>query len=399
MKVCGLYEGKDGFYVSRWIKGLKDRRNLEEGKASELRLGKMERVVFALPARAVFLRTITLPLSDSGKIRRALSFEMAEELAGEVSDYLFSFYYVSKERRASKVVGGVGKRETIESEVKRLGIKRVEVTSSSVAFLNALLERESLSEEVLYCFKGENEGIILLTKGKEITFERSVPPGKLAEEAELSRRLLGDKVREIRFYEDPIMIARGAALGVLEPDRFAHLNLFEERSDWTRLFKESERELRRLSIVLVLLLSLWGLSWAMEYRSTMRELMKINLSIEETYRRYFGEGKVVNPVLQAKRKVEELESNIRKRRSSGVSVLPVLERISESIPASLEVRLNGIHIMVNGVEIEGSAKSFEDVNSLRSALERSFKGVEVSYARLSADGKSVSFGMSIKEMI
>lgn len=399
MRICGVYEGKDGFYISRWIKGLKGAHLLEEGKRSELKIGKGERVVLALPSRSVFLKSLELPLSDPGKIRGALPFEMADELAGETSEYLFSFYFVKREKGSSKVVGGGAKRDSVQSEMKRLELRRAEITSSSIAFLNSLLEREGMAEDTLYCFKGEIEGIMLLAKGKEIVFERSVSPSRLSEESELSRRLLGDKVKEIKLYEDPVMIARGSALGAIDLERFAHLNLLEESGSLNKFLKENHRELRRVALALILLLFAWGLSWGVDYRNTMSELSKIEQGIMENYRKYFGEGRVVNPVLQAKRRVEELESSLRKRSSSGVLPLLFLERISESIPASLEVKFNGIHIMVNGVEIEGTAKSFEEVDGLKRALERAFKGVEVSYARLSADGKSVNFGIKLKEMI
>lgn len=399
MRICGVYEGKDGFYISRWIKGFKGAHLLEEGKRSELKIGKGERVVLALPSRSVFLKSLELPLSDPGKIRGALPFEMADELAGETSEYLFSFYFVKREKGSSKVVGGGAKRDSVQSEMKRLELRKAEITSSSIAFLNSLLEGEGMAEDTLYCFKGEIEGIMLLAKGKEIVFERSVSPSRLSEESELSRRLLGDKVKDIKLYEDPVMIARGSALGAIDSERFAHLNLLEESGSLNKFLKENHRELRRVALALILLLFAWGLSWGVDYRNTMSELSKIEQGIMENYRKYFGEGRVVNPVLQAKRRVEELESSLKKRSSSGVLPLLFLERISESIPASLEVKFNGIHIMVNGVEIEGTAKSFEEVDGLKRALERAFKGVEVSYARLSADGKSVNFGIKLKEMI
>ncbi|MCS7232769.1 MAG: hypothetical protein NZ900_01505 [Synergistetes bacterium] len=399
MRVCGVYEGKDGFYISRWDKGFKGKSLLEEVKVKELKVGRNERVVFALPARLAFLKSIELPLSDPGRIRGALPFEMAEELAGEPSEYLFSFYFINRVKGSSKIVGGGAKRETIESEVKKLGARKVEVTSSSTAFLNSLLERGALSDDILYCFKGENEGLILLAKGREIVFERSVSPLRIESESELSRKLLGEKVREVRFFEDPFMIARGAALGALEPEIFAHLNFFEESGSWNKFLKENQREIRRVTLALILLLFAWGLSWGVDYKNTISELRKVEREITESYKRYFGEGRVVNPVLQAKRKVEELELNLKKRSSAGVLPLLVLEKISESIPSSLEVKFNGIHIMTNGIEIEGTAKSFEEVDGLKKALEKSFKGVEVSYARLSADGRSVNFGIKFKEMI
>lgn len=399
MRVCGVYECKGEFYISRWIKGFKGFSLLEEGRRSELKVGKGERVVLALPSKSVLLKSLELPLSDPGKIKGALPFEMAEELAGETSEYLFSFYFIKKERKFSKVVGGGAKKETVQSEMKRLELRKAEVTSSSVAFLNSLLEREDIRDNTLYCFKGESEGIILLANGKEILFERSVSPSRLIEESELSKKLLGEKVTDIKVLEDPVMIARGSALGALNPRRFAHLNLLEESGSLNRFLRENQRELKRVAVALVLLAFAWGLSWGVDYRNTMSELRKIEQGITENYKRYFGEGKVVNPVLQAKRRVEELESSLKKRSSSGVLPLLLLERISESIPASLEVRFNGIHIMVNNIEIEGTARSFEEVDSLKKALERAFKGVEVSYARLSADGKSVSFGIKLKEMI
>lgn len=399
MKVCGVYGGRESFYISRWLKGLRGSSLLEEKRDDKPSFDRGEKVVFALPAKSVFLKSLSLPLSDGGKIRSALPFEMAEELAGEPGDYLFSFYYVERGRGSSKVVGGAGKREVIEEEFKRLNAKKVELTSSSVAFLNFLIEMGEKSSDTLYCFKGESEGIMILINGKEITFERSVPPSKLEGEAELSRRLLGDKVKEIKLFEDPIAIARGAALGALDPGRFAHLDLLEESGSLNKFLVENKRELKRVILAMTLFFIAWGISWGVEYRNTMSELKRLEESLNESYRRYFGEGRVVNPVLQAKRKVEELESSLKKKVTSGVLPLYILEKISESVPSSLEVKLSGIHIMTSGIEIEGTARSFEEVDALKKALERSFKGIEVSYARLSADGRSVNFGIKVKEMI
>lgn len=399
MKVCGVYEGKDALYISRWVKSFKGKSLIEESKVKELRLSKMERVVLAVPARSVLLKSLELPFSDAGKIRGALPFEMAEELAGEASEYAFSFYYIERRKSYSKVVGGAAKRELLERETKRLGLKRAEITSSSLAFLNSLMEMEGLREDTLYCFKGESEGVMISVKEREITFERSLPPLKVEEEASMVMSFLKDNVKDIKIFDDPMMIARGAALGALEPERFAHLNLLEEGGVWKKILKENERELKRIALALALLLGAWGVSFAIDYRSTMMELKTLERRIEESYRRYFGEGKVVNPILQAKRKVEELESNINKRRSSGTLPLLILEKISESIPASLEVKINGVRFTLDRVEIEGVAKSFEDVDSLKKSLSRAFKSVEVSYARLSVDGKSVSFGIVLKEMI
>ncbi len=399
MRVCGIYEGKDGFYISRWIKGLKGSRVLEEKKAEEISLKHGERAVIALPARMVFLKVMEFPFKEPAKIRGALPFEMAEELAGDPSEYKLSFYHLYKGKKEAKVVGGAVKREALLKEIEKLGLKKMEATSSSVAFLNALLEKEEIREDTLYCLKGENEGIILSARGKEILFERSVQSSRLKEEAELAKRLLGGKIKEIKFFDDPMMIARGAVLGVIDPEKYARLNLLEERGSWEKLIEEHGRELKRILIASLILLVAWGAGWFINYKNVMSEKEKLDREIASIYRRYFGEGKVVVPLKQAREKIKKLEKEIRTRSAEGTHPLLILERVSGSIPASLNVRLDNIHIRGEEFELEGSAESFEDIDRLKKALEKSFKSVEINYARVSADGKSVSFGIKLKEMI
>ncbi|MCD6363055.1 MAG: hypothetical protein J7M13_03520, partial [Synergistetes bacterium] len=198
---------------------------------------------------------------------------------------------------------------------------------------------------------------------------------------------------------DPTMIARGAALGVIDPERYARLNLLEERGSWEKLIEEHGREIKRILIASLILLVAWGAGWLINYKSVMSEKEKLEREIASVYRRYFGEGKVVVPLKQARRKIEELEKEIKVRSAEGTHPLLILERVSGSIPASLNVRLDNIHIRGEEVELEGSAESFEDIDKLKKALEKSFKSVEINYARVSADGKSVSFGIKLKEMI
>ncbi len=399
MRVCGIYEGKDGFYISRWIKGLKGSRLLEEKKSEKPDLKHGEVAVIALPARMVFLKVMEFPFGEPGKIRGALPFEMAEELAGDPSEYKLSFYYLYKGKRKARVMGGAVKRDILFKEVEKLKLKKMEATSSSVAFLNTLLEKEEVREDTLYCLKGENEGIIVSARGKEILFERSVQSSRLKEEAELAKRLLGEKIKEIRFFDDPMMIARGAALGVIDPERYARLNLLEERGSWEKLIEEHGREIKRILIASLILLVAWGAGWFINYKNVIAEKEKLEREITSIYRRYFGEGKIVVPLKQARRKIEELEKEIKAKSAEGTRPLLILEKVSGSIPASLNVRLDNIHIRGEEVELEGSAESFEDIDRLKKALEKSFKSVEINYARVSADGKSVSFGIKLKEMI
>lgn len=123
---------------------------------------------------------------------------------------------------------------------------------------------------------------------------------------------------------------------------------------------------------------------------------------QELTRRYRdlvpGSGNVVDPLLQLRGKMAELERSARPGGSDRAHApLGVLRELSRLTPADLTVDLRDFTWSPEEVRIDGTTSSFEAANRLVRSLQQSplFSAVKLTDAKASADGAKVSFRLTL----
>ncbi len=167
------------------------------------------------------------------------------------------------------------------------------------------------------------------------------------------------------------------------------------RSEWTSL---RARLITAGGLVLAALLIFAVSAW-LSYAATARRAEDLNKEMIRIYRSAFpGTGAIVDVPLQMQSKIRELRTKTAlvggDRR---FTPLEVLKTLSERIPPDLTVDIRDLNYSFEGVRLEGTTTTFETVNLLAKALAPSslFKEAQISDAKMSLDGKTVDFRLTL----
>jgi type II secretory pathway component PulL len=161
--------------------------------------------------------------------------------------------------------------------------------------------------------------------------------------------------------------------------------------------------LRRRLIVAALLLGCTVLISAgaafVSYAHRSRQAAALQQELTRRYRDLVpGEGTVVDPVMQLRSRMRELQQLSRPGGSDRAHApLAVLRELSRLIPADLRVDVRDLSWDTDGVRIEGTTTSFETANRLLRSLQQSplFSAVQLTDAKTSSTGGTINFRLNL----
>jgi general secretion pathway protein L len=147
--------------------------------------------------------------------------------------------------------------------------------------------------------------------------------------------------------------------------------------------------------VVVLGLVLWFQSVTLK-EDEKKVTMRIRAVFSETLP---AVTRIVDPVHQLQAEINKLKKTTGGiRTGSQYKVLDLLAEISESIPASIPVRLTMMVVDEKGIRIKGTTDNFNTVDTLKKRLEKSsyFSAVTISSANLAPKSNEIRFELKLQ---
>ena len=334
-----IFRKSRGNYSLEETKSLPLEGALDQNSISSLVKGSFENICLSLPLNILSLREMSFPFSDRKKIKETIAYELEGSLLGNVNDYSIDYMITGYAENAAKVLA-------ICIEKRRLR-EIIDIFSSSG------LEPKLITSIDIRLAGGES---IKLLEGSVSDMEIR---------AEAARKELSEQ--SINLRQDDLAYKKDI---------------------------EQTRKTLQLSAFLLLILLLMLLTNTIITFTYLKKVQKsLSKKIQSVYQTAFPEDKkIVDAVRQFKGNINTL-----KKKNAVLGGTPVLD-ILQSI-ANLKNRniiLHEFSADENNITVKGSAASFEEVESFKTALSSGFENAKVSDSSASAD-KKINFTIIMKE--
>jgi Tfp pilus assembly protein PilN len=193
-------------------------------------------------------------------------------------------------------------------------------------------------------------------------------------------------------------VAFGAAIqGVYRPT--IGLNLRRERFALRRDIEELRGHLVGLGIMLVCVAGLGLFSLYLNTSYKTQRYAQLQREIAQVFNDTLPGVRVVQPVVQVREKMRELDNRLRAFggvTGAQLSGLQILREISARIPSSITVDIDALTTTTDTTELSGITTSYDDVVKLKETLEASpfFPSVKINTTKSEVDNK-VSFKLTL----
>lgn len=294
----------------------------------------------SLPIEMLTLREQDFPFDDSSKISDTIAFELEGVLLGSTDDYSIDHIIIESGSSGSRVLAVCMEKARLEEIIGSLsaaGLDPKVITSLDI------------------CISGGNTGAIL-------------------EEA------VTDK--DVR--------AEAAAGFISAPP----INLRQDEIAYTGDIEKFREKLRSTALLLLVLVMILGLNTSLSMIDENNTNNFLMTEIERAYRSVFPEDrKIIDIERQFAGNIKRLEE--KKNALIGLPVLDILRTIAERKDNG--ITLNEFTADSDKIVIKGIAGSFENVDSLKSALSTVFRGVKVMDSGAGA-GSEINFTIMMQDM-
>jgi general secretion pathway protein L len=164
-----------------------------------------------------------------------------------------------------------------------------------------------------------------------------------------------------------------------------------------------KRDIRRVAIFLILILSLLITYFGMDYYFLKERYRMLDKQITETFRQTLPDAtRIVDPVQQMRIKITQIKKSAFFLPGIGGNhkVVDLLRDISLKVPESLDVRVMSMVVDPETVNIKGETDTFNTVDIIKKGLEPSeyFSAVTISSANLDRSRKRVQFEIKLKRL-
>lgn len=334
-----IFRKSRGNYSLEDIKSLPLEGELDQNSISSLVKSSFENICLSLPLSFLSLREMNFPFSDRKKIKETIAYELEGSLLGNVNDYCIDHMITGSTESAAKVLA-------VCIEKKKLR-EIIDIFSSS-----------GLEPKLITSID------IRLTGGDSLKLLEG-PIADTAIRAEAARKEVSEKL----------------------------LNFRQDDLSYKKDIEETRKTLQLSGFLLLILLIMLLTNTMITFTSLKNEQKSLSKKIQSVYQTAFPEDKkVVDAVRQFKGNINTL-----KKKNAVFGGTPVLE-ILQSI-ANLKNRNITLHEFSadeNNIAVKGTAASFEEVESFKTALSSSFENAKVSDSSAFAD-KKINFTITMKE--
>lgn len=296
-------------------------------------------IYLSIPLNLLALREQDFPFSDRDKIRDTIPFELEGILLGNVSDYIIDHIVIESFDISSRVLAVCLEKSKLKKIIHR--------------FSSADLEPKVISSLDLRLSEGKSDALIEETTSD--TEIRAEAAGK-----EILSRTINLRQDELAYTGDV--------------DKFI-------------------RNLRVTAVLVLLCLLVFAANTTFRLTTLKKEYASLKNEIHGVYRRVFPEDKkIIDPDRQFKGKMNEL---IKKKAAlGGIPVLDILRDIA--VRNNRKITLHEFNADGKNFVLKGTAKSFEDVESLKNDFASVFKDVKVADSGATAD-KKINFTIIMQE--
>jgi general secretion pathway protein L len=405
---------------------------LRDSLAGEFRLG--DQIVANLPTRNAYVRRLQFPFQNESKIRAAIPFELSTQLPVAIEDCSTAIQKPTPVDAGANVVAAAVPKAAIESllenfEAAGLPLHRIDlapycyvaslgaqigdgllIISTEQDMTIALLQDGQLGDYRVLPSVAEQDvagqAAVLLREIKVLahagglqTLQISLMGGEKIEQiaevlqgAGLSVNLLslalGDRKVEAEF-----LPAVGLALKA-QPERSdASFNFrrgdYQLKGEWANL----KGKLVLLGVLLGTVVVLMAGSMTLKYLDKAQRAEQLQNEMVQVYRSLFpGATTIVDVPLQLQSAIRDLRAKNQLVSGSRASALRILGEVSK-LPEQFAVEIEEFSMGPENLNLNGHAASFETVNQIAQALERSelFATAQVTDAKMSLDGDRIVF--------
>ncbi len=432
-------------------------RSAGEGLEQLLRSADLraETCAVAVPPAQVFFRNLRLPFSDPRKLRQTLPFQM-EPLVPVPIDELVVDFTCRRSKDHSEVLAAALEKPRLRQLLDWLathGLDPESVQVGGAALAGWLIRRKDTPADGLLLELGERACRMLLFLDRRIVLARSLglaedpAPDSLAGPIRRTLHALAwqsgehSQPRQI-FLSGPaallpetqralagclglpvtvvdaaaverLRLAPGARPGWSAPlmNGALALALQSQGSSAGLDFRRGEfepqrrrsglrRQLQRAAVFAGLIGALLAADLLVEARFLESRAARLDREIREEFRRAFPEvTRIVDPLQQARIRLREARGSILLPESvTGGTTVELLREISLRVPPSLDVLLTRMVVDSQRVRLSGETDTYNTVDGLQGALERSslFSRVTIHSAQLDREGRHVQFELSLE---
>jgi type II secretory pathway component PulL len=306
---------------------------------NSLPLAESENIYLSIPINLLTLREENFPFSDKDKINDTISYELEGILLGNINDYSIDHIITEPLETGSKVLA--------------VCLEKIRLQKLINMFSSAGLEPKVITS--------------------------------------LDLRLSGS--RSENLLENPIsdteVRAEAAGEEILNP----LINLRQDKLAYTGDIKKFIKSLRLTATLALALLIVIGAGSTLRLINLNKERTLLTSELQGIYRQVFPEDK---KIIDAQRQFKGNMKMLIKKKAAlgGIPVLDILQNIA--VNKNKNITLHEFNADGKNLVIKGTAKSFEDVESLKNSLTPVFKGVKVMDTGATAD-KKINFTIIMQE--
>jgi type II secretory pathway component PulL len=413
----------------------------------------------SVPSDRFFYRNVSVPFSETKKIQQMLPYELESEIPFSVDNLLIDFNKVplpGKEGDTRIIAAGIEteRLKNILDAVESCGIAPQVLFPVGYSMSAWLCSKDFPDETFLFTdFDGEICSLYLMISG-ELSLIRSfhLPPGQ----ANSAIHLWGHIQRSIAGFESlfetkisPATIVingfqdekfpkqletvssvsvktlqvqlpdtceppEGDAKKVFSPlpcyngalscalymlDGFKGMNFRKGPLAARNQLLEYRERLIRTAVIAGIVFVVWIAGGVIGNFMTQRKVDRIDARIKTVFTETFPDIKViVNAVHQMGAEIETLKKAAygSKDTASQVRSIDLLRDISRNIPSNLDVIFTKYRLSEDGIYIEGTTSSFDEVEVIKTKLESIEDVVSVSTPTNTRDGSRIRFKMRIE---
>lgn len=205
------------------------------------------------------------------------------------------------------------------------------------------------------------------------------------------------------FPETPEMDSispQALALGLREVGRLevSRVNFRKGEFSFRKAIKEIQGKLIFAGILILVIIFLASFSFFSRYFQLSSQYYDVQTQVKTIFAETFpDEGKIVEPVKQMQRKLEELKKKIGYNSEINSPILDILQEICDRVPEEITVDIEDLLIDFEQIRIKGETESIEAVDKIKNELVKNerFKKVEVKDTRRGIDETRFNFQINI----
>ena len=182
--------------------------------------------------------------------------------------------------------------------------------------------------------------------------------------------------------------AVGLALKAGGTRQASHINFRKGEFAFRAEIDRFRRKTRHVWIGILVLLLLIGGNLTLKYRIQAARYDELKVELRQMFNEMFPNVQtVVDEVHQAQTFVEELKKKAALFGQGELSALGIIGELTDRIPKDLEIKVRELVIETERVRLEADTESFDAVDRIKAALDRSpfFEEVEIADATMTTD--------------